>query len=793
MKFNRKITLLLSVLALQACTDPAKKADTYLQNGKKLFETQQYDKATLEFKNALQINNKLADAFYYLALLEEKKQNWQTMYADLSEAVKLAPNHSQASIKLAQLKLLSGQDEEARQVVEKVLAIAPENTDAMAVKAAILFKQGNKNEAVALTDKVLQLSPGHIDAISLKTALLMDAKDYPAALSLLETALQNNANEVALHRLKIQIHSYLKDKSAAENDYRNLIKQFPDKVEFQYALAQFYSENQQDADAEKILTDLLVKFPSDLQAKLIFIDYLNQKKPDQVIAKTQEFIAQQAESSELHLRLAKLFLSRQKFAEAKEPLNWVINHKKDNKENLNAKVLLSAIALQENNTAEAEKTLNEVLAEDSRHYDALLLKAKMQLIANKIDEAIAELRGILRDYPDKDEALVLMAKAYIKQNSPGLADENFRKALTINPQNFDAIMPVVSKMVASKDVTRAEELLTKALKINPDHPSALQALAQVRLLKKDWLGTQQVADLIAGKPLGLGFSKYLSGKISQGQGLCDQAVNQYREALTATPTLSDALMGMMSCYETLKQRNVMLSYLDEFSRAHPDIDVAVALKAQLLVLDKRTDEGIALLSKSIALKPKVVPFYEMMAQLLFKEKQTEKAIASLQQGLQNNPDNPNLLMNLASIYEQTNDYNRALTSYESLVAKQPTMDIAVNNLVSLLLDRFGTPENISKAMKLAERFKDSKQAYFADSYAWALFKSGHHDEALKAMKLIVVISPDVPVFRYHLGVIYSALNDKNNAAEELKKALDLGKKSGQFIEKELAENLLKSL
>lgn len=793
MKFDKKIIILLSALALQACTDPAKKADAYLQNGKKLFESQQYDKANLEFKNALQINNKLAEAFYYLALLEEKKQNWQQMYGALSETIKLAPNHSQALIKLAQLKLLSGQDEEARQAIEKVLAIAPENTDAMAVKAAILFKQGNKNEAAALTDKVLQLAPTHIDAISLKTTLLMDAKDYLGALSLIETALQNNVHEIALHRLKIQIHSYLKDNAAVENDYHNLIKQFPDKLEFQYALAQFYSENKQDAEAEKILSDLVVKFPNDLQAKLIFIDYLGQKKPDQVIAKTQEFIAQQAEASELYLRLANLFISRQKFTEAKEPLNWIIDHKKDNKEHLNAKVLLSAIALQENNNTEAEKILNEVLAEDSRHYDALLLKAKMQLIGNKIDEAIAELRGILRDYPDKDEALVLMAKAYLKQNSPELADENFRKALAINPQNFDAIMPVVSKMVASKDVTRAEDMLTKALKLNPDHPAALQVLAQVRLLKKDWLGTQQVADLIATKPQGFGFSKYLSGKISQGQGLCEQAVNQYREALTATPTLTDALVGMMSCYETLKQRNTMLSYLDEFSHIHPDIDTSVALKAQLLALDQRIDEALILLSKSIALKPKVIPFYEMMAQLLFKQNQADKAIASLQQGLQNNPDDPNLLMNLASIYEQTHDYNHALTSYETLTAKQPNIDIAVNNLVSLLLDRFNTPENISKAMKLAERFKESKQPYFADSYAWALFKSGHHEEALKAMKLIVVMSPDIPVFHYHLGVIYSVLNDKNNAAEALKKALALGKKSGQFIEKELAENILKTL
>ena len=62
---------------------------------------------------------------------------------------------------------------------------------------------------------------------------------------------------------------------------------------------------------------------------------------------------------------------------------------------------------------------------DAKHYESLLLKARINLINGKNDEAITELRGILRDYPKSDEAMVLLAQAYLKKESPELAEENF--------------------------------------------------------------------------------------------------------------------------------------------------------------------------------------------------------------------------------------------------------------------------------------------------------------------------------------------------------------------------------
>jgi tetratricopeptide (TPR) repeat protein len=148
---------------------------------------------------------------------------------------------------------------------------------------------------------------------------------------------------------------------------------------------------------------------------------------------------------------------------------------------------------------------------------------------------------------------------------------------------------------------------------------------------------------------------------------------------------------------------------------------------------------------------------------------------------------------LASTHEQIGDYAKALETYDALIAKYPNIDLAVNNLVSLLLDHFSTKENIDRAVTLAKRFERSDQPYFADSYAWALTNSGKNDQALQLLRDVVNKMPEVPVFRYHLGVAYHKTNNKALAITELEEALRLGKKAGGFIEKEAVEKLLKTI
>lgn len=788
-------TLLLTGVALsfQACGDATEKAQHYLDSGKEFYSKGNYDKAKVEFKNALQLDDKLSEAYFHLALMDEKNQNWKGMFGNLSQVVKLTPEHIEGHKKLGQLLLMSGQADKAVAEADAILKLDPGNADAHVLKGTVLLRQGNQKAALEAADKVLAQAPDNIDAVNLKAVAYVESKDFAQALAIVENALKVNANDLALNLLKLQIDMKTDKPEAVVADYQVLIKSYPDNLDFQYALAKYYDETGKDADAKSILQKVIAEHPDDAKPKLVFVDYLSTKSPAEAITVLQGYIAQRPDTAGYYLPLAKLLISQNKWVEAKESLNWLVNNKPEDKEGLAAKVLLAKIAVNDKDNDLALKLVDEVLSLNAGNYDALVLRAKIRLLNGLTDQAVSDLRGVLRDYPKSDEAMVLLAHAYAKQDAHALADEHFRKALDLNPGNFDAVMPVVSQMIKSKDIARADEVLQKALAVKPDHAGALQALAQVRLLKKDWSGTQEVADTISTKPKGDGFSKYLSGKVSEGQGLYKEAVAKYKDALAVSPGLSDALVGLMRSYEALKQRKDMFAYLDEFIKANPENTYPLILKSQLYVLDKRPDEAIKVLSGSIEKWPKVASFYEAMASIHAANQEREKAILVSQKGLENDPDNISLRMMLAAIYEKSKDYDKALENYEALISKHPNVDVAVNNLVSLLLDHYKTKENIDRAVKLAARFEKSEQPYFYDTYGWALLNGDRNDEALKVFKDVVAKMPEVAVFKYHLGLAYHKKNNKSAAIAELEQALAIGDKKGNFIEKEAVENLLKEI
>jgi tetratricopeptide (TPR) repeat protein len=790
---KKHLTAIFLLAVLQGCSDPKDKAELYLKNGKTLYQKGDYPKAKLEFKNAIQADKKQTEAYYYLALMDEQARNWSDMYANLTKTIELNPKYLEAHLKLGQLFLLSNEPEKTLEQVEIMLKISADNPEAMVLKSAYLFKKNDIAGAMSLVDNVLGKKPDYIEAIMLKAVIFSTQKNYPAALALINKALQEHPNDMALNLTKLSIHTQSNDKVAVEQDYLDLMKRFPDKLEFSYALAKHYSNNGQSDKALQLLQTTVKNNPDNLTAKLTLVDYLMAKAPEQTEKILKEYIAQYSTETEFQFRLANFYLSKNNSAKAKESLNSIVEHKQNDKDWLAAKILLARLSAQEADYKTTSAIVDEILAVNNRQFDALLLKAAIKLKDGLYDESISDLRNILKDYPESDQALVLLANAYVKKNSPELAQENFRSALNLNPANFSALMPVVSKMIKGNDLDRAEELLQKALAAKPDHAGALQGLAQIRMLKKDWAGSQKVADLIAGKPNGQSFSQYLSAKISQGQGSCADAIVKYKQVLAATPDQIDALNGIISCNEILKQRNNSLAYLEEYIKAHPDNAYPWLLKSQLLMEDKQSDNALKVISAAVNKWPKIPELYQQMAAIYATEKETGKAIEIYEKALKSIPDNTKLSLELASEYEQNLDFKNAARVYEAVIAKQPDMDIAVNNLTSLLLDNFNSKENVERAVKLTARFEKSEQPYFLDTYGWTLANAGKIDEALQVLKEVVVKMPDVAVFRYHLGVAQHKKNDDTAALAELNQALTLGEKGNSFPEKKAIEQLLNEI
>ncbi len=794
MRNKYKLFFLVCAFILQGCGDSSERSLEYLSSAKSYYEKENYDKAKLELKNALQINNKLSEAYFYLSLVNEKERNWKEMYTHLAQTLKLDPENDKARLKLAKLYLLGGNLDQAALEIKLLSEKKADDPDVIALNGAVLLKQGDTISALAEAKKALAIDSSHIDSVGLAVGVYLAEEDYATAEQQVKQSLENKPNELALHLLKLQIHMKSKNADLVEQDYQEIIKQFPEQLDYSFAFAKFYVGTHQDSKALDLLQSVVEKNNDQLKPKLVLVDFLLQKNIELAEPAIKKFIEANPDEPDLYFKLANLYILQNRNNEAKEPLKWIVENNGNDRKGIKAKSILAKVAIKEGDNTFASEKVEEILAVDGRNYDALLLKARINMIKGSQDEAITDLRGVLRDYAKSDEAMVLLGQAFLMKESPELAIENFRNALELNPGNFYAVLPIVSSMIESEDIGRAEDLLQNALKMNPNHEGALQALAQVRLLKQDWKGTQKVADLIATKPNGQGFSSYLGGKISQGQGFYNEAIEKYKLALIEIPKLSDAMKSMVVSSEASGQREVMKVYLDMFITKNPDLAYPVIYKSQLFGLDKDWDQAIDVLNTGIAKWPKESGFYESLAKIYLDRNENKKAINAYRSGLKIIPKNTQLNMLLASVYEMEKDYDNAVEIYQVVIDEQPTVDIAANNLVSILLDHYPEKESLERAVNLSERFKGSKQPYYLDTYGWSLFKNGSIDKAVEVLQQVVIKAPKVPVFKYHLGAALNESGDNGEAIKLLEDAIELGiKKNGQFAEKDKAELLLKTI
>lgn len=798
MMIKRLLLIGFCSFAFSGCQSSNEKTQAYLTKGIEYYKLGDNKKARIELKNAIQIDNKKSEAFYYLALIDDKEQNWANMFANLQRTITLNPKNNDAHLKLGQLLLLQ-RPTDFNKVIEQVdiiLKNTANNPGALTLKAAVLAEQKKSDEAIELVDTILKNNPNFFEASNLKAAIYLSKNDIPTALKIIEKSLVTNPDNIELYVLKLRIHAQAKNNLAIEQDYAELIKHFPSKLEFNYALAQYYANNRQDDKVVSTLQNTIKNNPTELKPKLVFIDYLIGKNFSQVEVTIKSYLSQHINEPELLFRLANIYLQAKKYTEAKQQLNIIITEKSDSKEALTAKLLLARVSILEDKNPQHEVALaiiKEVLAINPVHFDALMLKARINLSNKLYDEASSQLRNILNNYPKSDEALVLLAQIYNEQKSPELAEETLHKALKLNPNNFNAMMPILNKLMKNKDFIRATELVEKGLATRPNDVQLLKASAQIKLFSGDLAGIQKIADILAEQPGQVGFSDFLKGKILENQHKYEQAVIQYKQALTSEPGLLDALQGIVQSNEALKQRSATFAYLDSYIKTNPNNPMLFLIKAQLLAEDKQLENAIKILTDATIKWSKLPVFYMELAKLYLQSEKQEQAMAIYNTAIANMPENIDFKIGLADIYEQKGDYASALKLYEDLQIQHPDFEIATNNIVSTLLDYYPTKENIERAAKLAERFAKSDKPYFLDTYAWSLLKSGRYDEALQTLQKVIAKTNNVPVFRYHLGVAYHKTNHDVAAISELEQALTLSEQTGNFSEKKQTEDLLKEL
>jgi len=754
-------------LFLVGCETEEEAAENHLKRGKELLEKGDYAAAQLELKTAKQGNKSTGETYFYLALLDEKARNYYAMQDNLEKTLKLEPEHQQAHIKLGKLKLLLGEVDKAHEHADVLLTKNPQDTEALILKSSALLREKKQDEALAIINSILETNAVHVEALTLKSMILMQQDKQVEALSLMDKAIAEDEKNVALHLFKVQIHAKQNDVDAVIKDYLALIALFPENDTYKITLAKVYAKSGKTDEAENLLRNLVKEKTNDLTPKVLLLEFLAATASDKVDAQIQVFSDELAKQPKQLFDFAKWMLAKGNGLRAKELLQQVVAAEENSDIGMEANILLAKIAFDSGDYASTENIATTILADSPNSVDAKLLKVRLLLVKEQYAQAHAYLDKIIWSHPKSDEALVLMAQVYLVEGDRQKAQNTFKSALNINPANTQAVLATFNHLMAQQDTKYARELIEKALRKEPKNLVFIQKIVQLDLLEEKWDEASKAVSQLARLAKGQNLAKFYQANILQGKGEYEKAV----------------------CYEKLNKRSKMLSFLQNQIKENKGNVAAVLLLSELYVKDKKYTKSISLLKKLIKDQPQIALAQHHLATVYIAMGKTDKAISVYQDGLKVHPKNIRLSLALASLYEQQKKFKLAVGIYEQLIANAPELDVATNNLATLLVDHYPTAENLKRAQQLTESFANSEQAYYQDTYAWVLLHNGDIKDSVKIFKQLIIKSPNTPVFRYHLGIAEYKNGNNSTALVQVDQAIELAKQGALFPERKVAEQM----
>lgn len=765
----RWLLLSLLVLGCSGCGGAESRKAHYLERGAAFLEEANYEKARVEFRNAAQIDPKDAEARYQLGSISEKLEDFREAIAQYQAVLDGHPEHVRARAALARLYVLAGMPEKGMELAEAGLAASPDDASLLVVRGAAHVRMGNKAAALTDAQRAVELSPNDEYAVALLSSLHRDQGRIDDAVSVVRAGLEKLPRSVDLHIVLAELESGRQRLPEAEAQLKRVIELEPDASRHRFRLARFYLALKDKAAAEHVLREAVAAAPDDAAAKIALVEMLaTEFSPQRAEQEIEQLIAANPDDARLRLAIAGYLEGRGQLPAAKRHYQAVIDSDAANADLLPAKARFARILLKERSLEAAKTLVDEVLQENQRDNEALLLRADMSMSRGDPAAAIADLRTILRDKPDSPILLRALAAAHLKNDEPLLAEETLRTAYQANPRDSKTGLELAQLLARSNKPDQALPIL-QDLAQEGDLQSS-DALFRLQLAAKDFTAARATADKVQLKHPEMGVGYYLSGQVDEAQGRPQAALLAYEQALQVKPQAVEPVLAAVRVELSLSQPKAALRRVAKVIEEHNDSAAAHSLHGEVLSTLRRYDEAATAYEAAIKLSPQWWNPYRGLAIAHVNANRPAQGVAALSQGIERTGA-AILRTDLAALYERTGEAGKAIEVYDAIVAGNAASSAAARSLALLLIKYRNDEANLARAAQLVDKFSASGEPEMLNVRGWVRFKQGNYREALPLLEQAVAKEPESPVLRYQLAMAQLKNGDREVARENLEKAV----------------------
>src|SRR5271168_716996 len=766
----------LAALVVAGCGGAESRKAKHLEKGQQFLDTGNFEKARVEFRNALQIAPTASTARYENGVADEKLGNLREAAQFYQGAVDVNKDNIAARAALGRVYLFAGAPDKALETITPSLAKHPNDAALLTVRSAARVQLKQPDEALADAQRAVQLAPMSEDAVSVLAGIYKSRGDTDKAIALLEGAIKQIPGTVDLRLVLAQLYAGAGQAAQAEALLMDLVRLNPDAKVHRIRLAQFYAGLNKADDAERILRDGIKTMPEDRELKIALVDLLAARRSREVAEKELNgFIAQSPKDYPLRFALAQFYQQGKDFAKAEAVYKDVIAAAGVDGPGITARDRLAALLILQNDMPGAEKLIAEVLAKVPRDDDALILRSNLALAQKDPKTAIADLRSVLRDEPNAIGVMRTLAHAHLANGEPALAEETMRRAVDANPTDAGARLDLAQLLIQLGKPEQAKPVVDELVKQQPNNIDALVAQFKIAAANKDLVSAKSAADAIVATNPKLGIGYYYQGAIAEMEKRMDDAMRLYSRALEVQPGATEPLQNLVRVLVSQNKVPEALKRLDAFAVQFPQSSFAPNLEGEVLLSQKRNADAAAAFTTAIAREPKSWPAYRNLEYVELLNKDTAAASATLQGAIGKVASPEPLETELAALYEHLGKADEAISVYEASLRRNPNSDVTANNLAMLLVNYRKDQASLDRAKQLATRFSASANPDFLDTYGWVLYKRGDATAAVSALQSAVSKTPESSVSLYHLGMAQVLAGQADAARDSLTRSLRSGK------------------
>ena len=731
----RIVALILAIhlpVAAACSRSPEVQKQRFLESGNLYFDQRKYREALIEYRNAVQVDERFGPARLRLAQTYERLRDPASALSEYIRAADVLPGDTKLQLLAGNYLLAAKRFDDAKARGESVLRGEPRNVEAQILVGNASAGLRNIDQAVVEIEEAIRLDPGR-------------GATY-ASLGALE-----------LSRGRAE---------AAEAAFTRAVSLDPKFVPGYLALANLYWTSGRSADAERELHRALVLEPPNAIAnRALALLYLSTNRTNEAEAPVRTLAASGASP----LALADLYLLQRRPSDAiVELLRLRANPSIAREAGWR---LAQAYATKGDRTA-AHAVADELLREDSKDARSLFLKGQLLVQDGKRDDALARFQAATAADPNSAEMQFALGRSYADQGDLDSARRAFNEVLRLNPRAGIAQGELARLDLRSGRVNSSVQFAKEAIRNEPHNLDAQVTLVRGLVASRDFAGAGKVLGPLLQAHPKLAALHVQRALILAAQNNPAEARHAMEEALRLDPESIEAISGLVSLDLASGKNSAARARIAVEVKTRPDRAELWLIGARVEVLARDFPAAERSLIRATQLDPTLLAAFGLLSQVYVAQGKLDEARRGLEALIYNQPKSVAALTMLGMIAQARNDTDTARTYYKRAIDVDGGAPVAANNLAWLDSE---AGENLEQALQLAQVASRAlpKVAEVKDTLGWVHYKRQSFPEAIKALEAAVALAPDNASYYYHLGLACHDAGDSARARWALQRAINL--------------------